>query len=115
LAKAQTAARVVASANRISSPRLVPNAQADRAVNSNCSTDVESEEVYYTPEEVVQRWRDRIDIDTLRNWRSRRLGPSYHRFGRVVLYHSDLLAEWETKNMIVCDPLAVTNSEPVEV
>jgi hypothetical protein len=87
----------------------------DRAVDSNCSTDVESEEVYYTPEELVRRWRGRIDIDTLKNWRSKRLGPTYHRFGRVVLYRSDLLAEWEKKNMIVCDPLAVTDSEAVEV
>ena len=71
----------------------------------------EFEEVYYTPDELVRRWRGRIDIETLANWRSRRQGPTYHRFGRAVLYRADLLISWESKNMIVCDPLAVTGRE----
>jgi hypothetical protein len=68
------------------------------------------EELYYTPEEVVRRWRQ-IDAGTLANWRSKRQGPPFHRFGRLVLYRADLLAQWEAKHMIACDPLDMIDRE----
>jgi hypothetical protein len=69
-------------------------------------------DVYLTPEELVARWRDRIDIDTLANWRSKRQGPPFHRFGgRAVLYRTDLVARWEAKNMVACDQLAVIDGD----
>jgi len=58
------------------------------------------QKLYYTPEEVVGRWRGRIDAATLRNWRSLRVGPPYHRFGRAVLYRLDLLEKLEEKNLV---------------
>ena len=58
---------------------------------------------YLTPEEVSLRWRRRVDVDTLKNWRSLRIGPPFHRFGRAVLYRVDLLESWESKNLTVTD------------
>jgi hypothetical protein len=67
---------------------------------------------YYTPEEVVRRWRGRIDIDTLANWRSKKQGPPFHRFsGRAILYRVDLLARWEANQMFACDLLSVVEQE----
>jgi hypothetical protein len=84
---------------------LAPANDHERELASH-APDTDNSEVYYTPEEVVQRWRGQTDAATLRNWRSKRQGPTYHRFGRAILYRADLLADWERKNMIVCDPLA---------
>ena len=58
---------------------------------------------YLTPEEVSLRWRRKVDVDTLKNWRSLRVGPPFHRFGRAVLYRADLLECWESKNLTVTD------------
>lgn len=98
------------TARGVVSPPLTPKDDWSSDMESPGDTQ-ESEEVYYTPDELVRRWRGRIDIETLANWRSRRQGPTYHRFGRAVLYRADLLISWESKNMIVCDPLAVTGRE----
>lgn len=60
-------------------------------------------ELYLTPEEVSLRWRRKVDVETIANWRSQRIGPPYHRFGRAVLYRIDLLEEWERQNLISTD------------
>lgn len=41
-----------------------------------------------TPEDLARRWRGKVSLGTLRNWRSLRRGPPFHRtrHGRV-LYH----------------------------
>jgi hypothetical protein len=59
--------------------------------------------IYLTPEEVSLRWRRKVDVVTLKNWRSLRIGPPFHRFGRTVLYRSNLLEEWEQKSLVMCD------------
>jgi hypothetical protein len=97
-------------------PPLVPKSgAAERTLDQVVEMPKDSKEgapTYLTPEEVVIRWKRRIDIDTLANWRSKKQSPTYHRFGRVILYRSDLLAAWEAKNMIACDPLpAVSDDE----
>lgn len=49
---------------------------------------------YLTPEEVADRLRH-DSTSTLANWRNRRVGPPFRKFGRRVLYPLDLLEQWE--------------------
>jgi len=51
-----------------------------------------------TPEEASARLR--IPEKTLANWRNKRIGPSYIKFGRRVLYPLDKLIEYERKSIV---------------
>jgi hypothetical protein len=101
--------------DKVAAPPLVPKPMVSELTSGTAGQPPEdlggSALSYLTPEEVVIRWKRRIDIDTLANWRSKKQGPTYHRFGRVILYRSDLLAAWEAKNMIACDPLPGVNDD----
>ncbi|MBA8910243.1 hypothetical protein HNQ95_006056 [Aminobacter ciceronei] len=44
---------------------------------------------YLTPEEVSARYRGGISVGTLRNWRAMRIGPSFVKIGKAVLYPAD--------------------------
>ena len=93
-------------------PPGTPARQSNISVSDFPANEIAHQVLYFTPEELVVRWRGRIDIDTLANWRSKRHGPPFHRFsGRAILYRADLLVQWESKNMIVCDPLRVIGRE----
>jgi hypothetical protein len=52
---------------------------------------------YLTPQEVVLRWRGRIGMATLRNWRcaANRKGPPWIKLGAKVLYPRRELELWE--------------------
>ena len=39
-----------------------------------------------TDEDVVARYRGRITLGTLRNWRALKIGPPYIKVGKAVLY-----------------------------
>ncbi|CAH2396192.1 hypothetical protein MES5069_130100 [Mesorhizobium escarrei] len=41
---------------------------------------------YLTLEEVAARYRGQVSEGTLRNWRTMRIGPSYIKIGKAVLY-----------------------------
>ncbi|WP_295813330.1 helix-turn-helix domain-containing protein [uncultured Nitratireductor sp.] len=60
--------------------------------------------VYLTVEEVIERYRDQISEGTLRNWRSMRIGPSFIKIGKAVLYPADELEKWDRSNLIICRP-----------
>jgi hypothetical protein len=45
-----------------------------------------SEPMFLTLNEVVERYRGQISEGTLRNWRSMRVGPSFLKVGKNVLY-----------------------------
>jgi hypothetical protein len=45
-----------------------------------------SDPMFLTPSEVVERYRGQIGEGTLRNWRSMRIGPSFIKIGKAVLY-----------------------------
>lgn len=51
-----------------------------------------------TPKEAAERIR--IPEKTLANWRNKRIGPPYRKFGRRVLYPLALLEEWEAKQTV---------------
>lgn len=46
-----------------------------------------------TPAEAAERLR--IPEKTLANWRNKRVGPPFRKFGRRVLYPLDQLEKWE--------------------
>lgn len=57
---------------------------------------------FLTPEEVADRYRGGVSIGTLRNWRAMRVGPSYVKIGKAVLYPVDELDAWDEKNRVQC-------------
>lgn len=57
---------------------------------------------YLTPEEVAERYRREISLGTLRNWRSMRVGPSFVKIGKAVLYPIAELDAWDEQNRVAC-------------
>ena len=54
--------------------------------------------VNLTPAEVARRWNDAVTVGTLANWRSKREGPPFVKFGSRVRYPLEKLIAWEAKN-----------------
>ncbi|NTJ06906.1 helix-turn-helix domain-containing protein [Rhizobium lusitanum] len=61
-----------------------------------------SQTTFLTPEEVAERYRGSISVGTLRNWRSMKIGPSFVKIGKAVLYHVDELDAWDERNRVPC-------------
>jgi hypothetical protein len=55
-----------------------------------------------TDEEVVARYKGRITLGTLRNWRALRIGPPYIKAGKAVLYSRAALQAWDKRNTVTC-------------
>ncbi|MER9952465.1 MULTISPECIES: helix-turn-helix domain-containing protein [unclassified Mesorhizobium] len=53
---------------------------------------------FLTPDEVAERYRGEISPGTLRNWRSMRVGPSFVKMGKAVLYPIAELDAWDEQN-----------------
>ncbi len=69
------------------------------------------ERKYLTAEEVSERYRGEISVGTLRNWRSMRVGPTFIKIGKAVLYPIDDLEAWDQKNMVTCRSSNRLNTE----
>lgn len=61
-----------------------------------------TESKFLTAEEVAKRYRGGISVGTLRNWRAMRLGPSFVKVGKAVLYPIDALDAWDETNRVHC-------------
>lgn len=61
-------------------------------------------EHYLTADEVSQRYRGEVSPGTLRNWRAMRIGPSFVKVGKGVLYPVTELEAWDRKNVVRCQP-----------
>ncbi|GGA51253.1 DNA-binding protein [Nitratireductor aestuarii] len=57
---------------------------------------------FLTPEEVADRYRGGVSLGTLRNWRALRLGPSFVKIGKAVLYPIEELDAWDQANKVQC-------------
>ena len=57
---------------------------------------------YLTPEEVIARYRGQLTEGTLRNWRCMRIGPSFLKIGKAILYPSSELDRWDKSILVVC-------------
>jgi hypothetical protein len=62
-------------------------------------------------EEVVERFGGQVSEETRRNWRSMRIGPSFIKIGKAVLYPLEELDRWDRRNLVVCRP---SRSLPLE-
>jgi hypothetical protein len=63
---------------------------------------VMSETKFLTPEEVAERYRGGISVGTLRNWRAMRIGPSFLKIGKAILYPVSELEAWDERNRVTC-------------
>lgn len=57
---------------------------------------------FLTPEGVSERYRGEVTVGTLRNWRAMRIGPTFVKIGKAVLYPVDELDAWDQKNLVTC-------------
>jgi hypothetical protein len=57
---------------------------------------------FLTPEEVTERYRGGVAVGTLRNWRVMKIGPSFVKIGKAVLYPIEELEAWDEKNRVQC-------------
>ena len=57
---------------------------------------------FLTPEEVSERYRGGVSVGTLRNWRAMKIGPSFVKVGKAVLYAIDELEAWDEQNRVSC-------------
>lgn len=57
---------------------------------------------FLTPEEVSERYRGGVSVGTLRNWRAMRIGPTFVKIGKTVLYPLAELEAWDQKNIVTC-------------
>jgi hypothetical protein len=58
-----------------------------------------------TDEDVVARYRGRITLGTLRNWRALKIGPPYIKVGKAVLYSRNALQAWDKRNTVTCSKI----------
>jgi hypothetical protein len=66
---------------------------------------------FLTLEEVVERYRGQVSKGALRNWRTMRIGPSFIKIGKAILYPLEELDRWDRINLVVCRP---SRSLPLE-
>ncbi len=57
---------------------------------------------FLTAEEVSERYRGSVSVGTLRNWRAMKIGPTFVKIGKAVLYPANELDAWDQKNMVTC-------------
>ncbi|MEJ2623550.1 MAG: helix-turn-helix domain-containing protein [Pseudolabrys sp.] len=57
---------------------------------------------YLTVEEVAERYRGEVSVGTLRNWRAMKIGPSFVKVGKAVLYPIVELEAWDQTNKFRC-------------
>ncbi|THD61670.1 MAG: DNA-binding protein [Phenylobacterium sp.] len=58
--------------------------------------------VFLTADKVAARYRGEVSTGTLRNWRSQKIGPSYLKIGKGVLYPVGELEAWDRSNLVKC-------------
>lgn len=59
-------------------------------------------QTFLTAEEVAERYRGEVSVGTLRNWRAMRIGPTFMKIGKAVLYPIDELNAWDEKSLVAC-------------
>jgi hypothetical protein len=69
---------------------------------ATCREILMADSKFLTPEEVSERYRGGISVGTLRNWRTMRIGPTFVKIGKAVLYPTTELDAWDQKNMVTC-------------
>ncbi len=52
---------------------------------------------FLTPQDLCERYKKKITLRTLANWRSDGSGPAFTKVGGRVLYAMDAIRQWERK------------------
>lgn len=55
---------------------------------------------FFTPEELVDRYSNKITVRTLANWRSAGVSPPYTKVGGRIIYPADDLYRWEKSRTV---------------
>ncbi|MDL2409761.1 helix-turn-helix domain-containing protein [Rhizobium calliandrae] len=61
-----------------------------------------SDNKFLTVDEVAERYRGSVSVGMLRNWRAVKIGPSFVKIGKAVLYPLDELEAWDKANRVTC-------------
>lgn len=56
--------------------------------------------IFFTPEELIARWRNRVKLKTLACWRSTKQGPTFVKIGAKPLYPIEAVIEYERTGKI---------------
>ena len=54
---------------------------------------------FFSPKELSDRWANSISKGTLANWRTKKMGPSYHKLGGKIVYKVLDVEKWEETNI----------------
>lgn len=57
---------------------------------------------YLTPSDVAARYKGKITVRTLANWRSQGISPPFVKVGGRILYEKRALEEWERTRTVQC-------------
>lgn len=57
----------------------------------------DNDPIYLTPEELHDRWKKRVAVRTLSNWRSLGTGPKFTKVGGRILYPQAEVEAWEAR------------------
>jgi hypothetical protein len=82
---------------------------AQSAVNAG---GIMSDTKFLTPDEVTERYRGGVSAGTLRNWRAMKIGPSFVKIGKAVLYPLEELEAWDKGNRVQCRNAKRLNEHP---
>jgi len=66
-------------------------------MQSNVATAVDNSPQYLTPEELHARFKKRVAVRTLSNWRTLGIGPKFTKIGGRVLYPLKEVEDWEQR------------------
>jgi hypothetical protein len=58
------------------------------------------ERIYLTPSDLVNRYKGKVTVRTLANWRSSGISPPFTKLNGRVLYPLDELQAWESKRTV---------------
>lgn len=59
-----------------------------------------NEPEFLTPTDLVERYKGKITVRTLANWRSQGISPPFTKVGGRILYEKRALEEWERRRTV---------------
>ncbi len=65
---------------------------------------------FFTPEELIARYKGRISVKTLANWRTKGGGPEYTKIGGKIMYTLAAIVEWERRRTYGSTAVRSTNT-----
>lgn len=57
------------------------------------------DQIFLSPDELLERWRNRVEPRTLENWRTANTGPRYTKVGGKILYSIEEVEKYEKEQL----------------